>query len=430
MGLGQAELPYLGESEENHEGSGSQALTREPFPPLVLVLRGYYYDSQIYKGRLYAWGTDGTLDVFDWDLLVDRLKRRFPESSWLALVCAFARSDYLYGQQWLDLFADDEVRSLIIRKFLGLAHRTIEIPEDLLRECLLARQDNPFAFPHSDSVVYRDALYVADDRGLSRVPCKTLSTRRKKKIRPTDLWEGPAYGLSAAYDSVAVSAGQGGLLEVYVGDYEPWWDSLEGHRKAKQISSWESFSSRWAFYSIYSSSYTGLGFLADFDNITERGGRGNGTRRRCFRGTLSSQQIFDGSGYSWGAQEKLCQIRGNTIVVVGYEPWARERGLVKLGEFTLEAVDSGVVFADSALFGLVIEHENGLVVVDSVGREYRIDGEPTNWRVFPRSVHYRNQLHIIRDDCIEVYSFNHDYFVPQASKLIGLRFFDNYQRQR
>ncbi len=44
-----------------------------------------------------------------------------------------------------------------------------------------------------------------------------------------------------------------------------------------------------------------------------------------------------------------------------------------------------------------------------------------HWRVFPRSDHYSNQLHIIYDDRLEIVSFVHDYFVDQSSKLSGFK---------
>jgi hypothetical protein len=49
-----------------------------------------------------------------------------------------------------------------------------------------------------------------------------------------------------------------------------------------------------------------------------------------------------------------------------------------------------------------------------------IPGEPVNWRVFPRSKHYANHLHVVYDDRLEVWSFNHDYFLDQKKKRLGI----------
>lgn len=42
-----------------------------------------------------------------------------------------------------------------------------------------------------------------------------------------------------------------------------------------------------------------------------------------------------------------------------------------------------------------------------------------NWRVFPKSQDYLNQLHIIYEDQLVIHSFTQDYFVDQKAKLAG-----------
>jgi len=37
-------------------------------------------------------------------------------------------------------------------------------------------------------------------------------------------------------------------------------------------------------------------------------------------------------------------------------------------------------------------------------------------------MNYENHLHVILDDKIEIYSFNHDYFLNQENKEIGIQF--------
>jgi hypothetical protein len=37
-------------------------------------------------------------------------------------------------------------------------------------------------------------------------------------------------------------------------------------------------------------------------------------------------------------------------------------------------------------------------------------------------MNYENHLHVILDDRIEIYSFNHDYFLDQEEKNIGIQF--------
>ena len=75
--------------------------------------------------------------------------------------------------------------------------------------------------------------------------------------------------------------------------------------------------------------------------------------------------------------------------------------------------------AKVALFGTVVEFDSGLVVLTSDGNRHRVAGEPVSWRVFPRSRHYEDHLHVIYDDRLEVHSFNHDYACRPARKNFG-----------
>jgi hypothetical protein len=67
----------------------------------------------------------------------------------------------------------------------------------------------------------------------------------------------------------------------------------------------------------------------------------------------------------------------------------------------------------------VIEYPTRLVVLRSDGEIETFEGEPVHWRVFPRSEHYSNQLHIIYEDSVVIVSFVHDYFLDQKAKLLG-----------
>lgn len=50
--------------------------------------------------------------------------------------------------------------------------------------------------------------------------------------------------------------------------------------------------------------------------------------------------------------------------------------------------------------------------------------EVVKWRVYPRSIQYTNQLHVIYNDRMEILSFNDDYFENQEKKLFGYRHTD------
>ena len=89
-----------------------------------------------------------------------------------------------------------------------------------------------------------------------------------------------------------------------------------------------------------------------------------------------------------------------------------------------------VIGGSTAYFGNIIEFIDSLWVLRSDGQIMRVNKPVTQWRIFPRSINYENQLHIVLNDSLDIYSFNHDYFISQADKTMGLAFsFDDKFRR-
>ena len=126
--------------------------------------------------------------------------------------------------------------------------------------------------------------------------------------------------------------------------------------------------------------------------------------------------------FSWAAQDKICQAANGSIRVAKYEPWNQKTPLRRLGVLPIARNGEAIVSAKVALFGTVVELDSGLVVIGSDGTTFDVRGEPVSWRVFPRSRHYENHLHVIHDDRLEVLSFNHDYLIDQNTKVSGISF--------
>lgn len=71
-------------------------------------------------------------------------------------------------------------------------------------------------------------------------------------------------------------------------------------------------------------------------------------------------------------------------------------------------------------FGVVIDYGKSVRVIESDSEIiFDIIEFPVRWRVFPRSRRYLNHLHLILEDRIEIFSFNHDYFLAQRKKIAG-----------
>lgn len=390
--------------------------------PLKIIIPGNYWDSQIYSGKLYLFGIDGQLVTVDWERLISSWKVK--KSQKLALICAFLRSDYLYGEDLNFLFKDDEIKDVVEKKFKSLSDINLHISKKNLNAFILAEQDNKFPFPHTDSEIYINNLYVGSQEGIYRASCnrKTkypISTRLEKK------WDAPVFSLSASYRRLALAAGDEGLYELKI---NPNFDNYDDDDCAEdngitQLSDNNCISCNWAFQSIYGSSFISSGFLAAFDK--RRDEYESYKYKRVFDEIISDSNIFHDNGFSWGVQDKFCQVGKNKIHVIRYNPWFKEKSehLQDLGFIELQQWKGDVVSGKNAVFGIIIECDNAIVIVPSQGSILTIPGEPVNWRVFPRSKQYENQLHIIYEDRLEIFSFNHDYFVNQAEKRSGIQYF-------
>lgn len=393
--------------------------------PVKITIPGRYWDSFIYKGRLYLFGVDGDVTSIAWEQLVDDVAVSDEEK--VALICAFLRSDYLYQSDVQVLLKDPEVRQVISKKFQRLAQQDLSITEAYLSRHEKGRQDNPCPFPHADLEIYKDKLYVTSASGVFQATCnkKTkypISTRLKK------LWDAPVLGASASYGSIALAAGSEGLyeLEIEPGFYSDMKDPCQLAKNACRDCGW-------AYYSVFASS-DASGYMAEFkkDRHDGLGVNVEGHYERTFSGVDTAMDIFGSEGFSWGTQDKLCQAAAGEIKVAKYEPWAEfpEDRIFLLGSVPLEAWKGEVVGAGTASFGVVVELENALVVLPSTGQAVTLPGEPVNWRVFPRSRRYENQLHAVYDDRVEVFSFNQDYLVDQDQKMLGTTVFLGKSQRR
>ncbi|NEP56262.1 MAG: hypothetical protein F6K31_04465 [Symploca sp. SIO2G7] len=418
-----------------------QALELEP---LELVIPGSYYDSQIYNGRLYLWKADSSIITIDWNKLIEII--RVSEELKVAFALGFQYGDNLYNNL---LLKDAEIKSMIVEKFKLLSKKTIEVSQKTLDNCTVSEENNPLPFPHADSSIHYKTIYIGSKSGVSSSPCN-IGSSDAKAIK---LWDSPVLSLSASHLTLAMAAGSEGLF-----DYSLKQNYYEKHSEPCRISEKHSNFARWLYPSIFSSSYFNEGCLADFkvknkiksnqqlnqsqeesrvkkSAITARNisliekneGR---IQKREFQKNFSSSEIFanrinnEPLKFTWGSYDKICLLTENHIELVRYYPRAKNetKKFVNLGSVKIQNSIGDIISADSSFFGIVLEAEESLLVVNSRLEHKHFGGEPVNWRVFPRSRNYTNQLHIIYDDSLHIYSFTHDYFVNQQSKKIGMAF--------
>lgn len=384
----------------------------------VITIPGNFWDSQIYAGKLYLFGWDGDIRTLDWDRLINEWP--IDDNHKFALKCAFARSDLLYGDRWTIMSEDDEIKKLIQKKFNRISKVHLDLPEERLDKFTIARQANLFPIPHADSSIYGRNLFIASRSGLYRVTCGR-GTKYPLSTKVYKVWDCPLFAISPLYGTLALAAGDEGLYEFSInGNYVH-------ENQIKQHNSRNCTDCSWVYYSIYGSSHIDDGFLAAY--VKERDEAQGMLWSRRFDRLVSSNEIFQNHGYSWGTKDKIYQVSDNKLQVVKYEPRSEEpQGIFsKIGVIDLQSEEDGIVAGDSTLFGTIIEFNSSLKVLTSDGNIITITGEPVSWRTFIRSKHYENHLHIIYDDRLEIWSFNHDYFIDQQKKVSGIEY-RNYEK--
>lgn len=391
--------------------------------PIRLIIHGDFWDSQIYRGRLYLTSMEGSVAVYDWDLLIESL---VPSSSdRVAFRCALSRGDWLYQEEREGVFDDPDVKNLLFNKFNRLATTAIDISTQQLDHACLGEVDAPWGLS-DDAELYNNHLFAATETGIVQTEIRKRPTKRNKTgIGNTEkLWDGQGLAICIRRGGdLAIAAGGDGLYEICL---QRSYDSrtAEPHKLSARHTNLVSY----AFASVYGSSYTAGGYLAAYTWKAVEFER----RVRQYVKTFDSTEIFDhDGGMSWANQEKLYLSSPGQLNVVryvqknvlpDYESESDGQPFEQLGILKFPSTYTHILGGGVPLFGTILEHESGLLIIQSDGHLHQVSGPVTRWRVFPRSKRYENHLHVVFDDHLEIFSFNHDYFVEQHSKLSGIEY--------
>jgi hypothetical protein len=395
--------------------------------PVSLLLEGEYWDSQIYSGELTLFGADGSYHRINWADLIDEMALAHPTIQ-TALRVAFSDSDLFYTQKVRKILRDPEIESVIKRQLNALAAFALEATEQTWAK-FWRTSDSPFHFLPIDTDIYYNHVFAGSDLGLFSA-LRSGSTSKLTRQAATRHHDGRILQVKASNQSTAIAAAAGGdgLLEFA---FKGSTDSvLEDQRTlAKRPCS----SCEWAFQSVFAWD-TVSAYLANFRR--EKDQRTN-RARRVFDEIIGEERMFPSNAthdsYVWGSNEKIFKLGSAGLDVVNYAPpperKPRDGQAIKkptdtdlfrtLGSKELDIDPSQIVATGTAPFGSIVELPDRLVVLRSDDQVNVFPGEPVHWRVFPRSEHYSNQLHIVYEDRIQIVSFVHDYFVEQKSKLTG-----------
>lgn len=396
--------------------------------PIKITIQGSFLDCQLYRGWLYLWTFDGRLCVYDWERLVDSLI--VLEKDKLALRLSFKEGSFLYRHHILEILQDRELKTLFVEKFNSLNEYRFVISERSLRQFLIREMDVPSLSLPIDTEIYNSILYYATDNGLFKSNAhKTDGNPVSSK--PTKLWDARILSLKAdKFPRMAISAGDDGLFELSMSNVEERLDDLRVvERNISKISDRHSSFSNYSNLSIYSSSLSSKSYLALFAwKESEEHAR---EVRRVYSEIFDSTIIFgdESDNLSWGVDGKIFRATPKGFNIIEFNNNSRQHFFLKKKDYKKQLKRESVIGGTSAYFGNIVEFENGLTVIQTDGGRLTISQPVTRWRVYPRSNNYANQLHILLDNRIEIYAFNHDYFITQKDKELGIDYIDEKKRR-
>ncbi len=377
---------------------------------IKLVVPGNYWDSQLYSKYLYLFGDSGDLIAIDWNKLINDLFSRENSSLKMAWYTAFLESNLFYEKGVQLMLHEPSIKDSLINGFKLLSEMNLEINFNEIMES--NHIDNPFPFPHVDSEMYYHRMYISMNEGVFYSPCN--GSRIQEEI--VKIWDVPTFDITASssYTTIAFATGSEGLFQQRV--------EAKNEKEPILISHNHCTSCKWTGFDIYATSHNHKPFLASFKKSKDEENKRKSIR--SFDRIISTQEIFDekiGEGFSWGVQDKIYIYQDQTIKAVRYS--SRNEGnptFESLGNLPHFDYSGDVISAEVTPFGTVIEYEDAMIIVQSNNEVMTIPGEPVNWRVFSKSEYYTNQLHIIYDDRLEIFSFYNDYFVNQDTKTAGI----------
>lgn len=399
--------------------------------PLKITIKGDYYDCQIYRGRLYLWTFNGELKVYNWNELIRSFIRK--DTDKIAMTFCFLDGNYLYKSSLIELFKDADFKKLLLNKFTRIGKPDFQLSENELKSFLFGEQDTPTGILPTDTEIYSNHLYFIHEKGLySGSAHREKSDKYPVSSRPTKLWDCNLLSIKAnKYPQLALSGGDQGLFELNMATSLPSnLDRVEQKSPIFQISKNHSTFSNYSYLNIYNTSLIENSFLAMFKWNVIKDKNDKDKPIRDFDTYINDHQIFKNKSkkhfISWGIEDKIYKAIEGGFEIIRYNNYANENKgeekFTSLKTINLHAWKGNVVNGGTAYFGNIVECENALIVIQSDGEYLTIPGPITRWRVYPRSMNYENHLHVILDDRIEIYSFNHDYFLDQKEKEIGIQF--------
>jgi hypothetical protein len=384
--------------------------------PVEIRIPGEFWDSFIYNGRLYLFTLDGDIRTYNWERLVQSMPI---DPDYRPLFRQFLTR----GQEWYSpllqrILESPEICKTVASLTNKISGRVYEVASQYLVSAVQETYPSP-SHPHTDIEGFYNVLYLSS---LDGIYAASLARKLARGfLRVTDV---PALRVACSWGSMAVAAGSEGMYDHDLADFRDW-----NLTEPKQLSNKYCSACSWTSFDVVGSSGPrDAGVIAAFSkpkkDEAESRFRLTTTTRRHIQ-TIDSDAIFSSNeGLLFGAQDVLVMASRQRLDIDGYDPRRRDETArvldfqmalfdeksLPVGELTDDAIGGA-----ATVYGILVEMDRALLLrgVDGTVSAF---GQPVNWRTFPRSQNYLNQLHVTYDDHVSIFAFPDDYFIAAGMR--------------
>lgn len=314
-----------------------------------LSIQGDFFDCQLYNSRLYLWTFNGSLQVYDYDMIMswwEREKLNRPK------VSVIRRYEYEPSSFMLET---RELRSFLIYE---RGYLTSEFP--------------------TDTEFYEKQLYETNSEGL-------FVTGIHKHSKVKQLWDCPLLSINAYYTKkIVCAAGIEGLFE-----FSSTIDSMTN------LTNNHAIDADFCNPGIYVQSYQNNSYLLLNDN--------DGRIVNDYDLFPKDKEENISPSLAWCWKDNFFLAKNHVLQKFKYLYNEHRLFLVDCIKFYDWKGD--FISAGSIDYGTMIELENAAFVIEGLGTKNNhatIEGSVTRWRFYPRLHKYKNHLHIIFDDRLDV----------------------------
>lgn len=400
--------------------------------PLKISIEGDYWDSYIYMGRLYLWTFDNDLLIINWDQLIAHLFNNIAEEF---ISDIFTKSHTFHNESILKIMKIEQVNNVISSMFESFSNKNLVIKKDKIQDFIYKIQASPFKDLTSDLEIFNKKIYAATDEGFfSSTAHRSLNEKYLVSSRPQKLWDNKLFSINASgFGQISLSGGDTGLYEYNNNEENIVQELKKVDTKIIQISESHSTFSNYSFISLYNSSTIGNAELELFNWNNSNQIFNSNKYIRKFSKKYTEKQIFGNStqkGLSWGLQDKIYRANdeGGLEVVSFNNNDEDENYFSNVNKIHLQKWKGKVIGGGVSHIGTIVECENALVILHNNNDFTNISGSVTKWRTFPRAKNYFNQLHVIKDNYLEIYAFYNDFFNDLNTQEFRIEYIDKYLR--